>query len=138
VKTHIFIIEDETQIARVLKVELEYEGYQVTVEHDGKAGLETALHSEIEVFLKRNQQHALILIKDYGIGIPEKEIVNIFERFYRVDKARSRETGGHGLGLHIAKSIIKLHKGDIKINSKEGLGTKVELFLPISNENIEN
>ncbi|PFO06650.1 two-component sensor histidine kinase [Bacillus sp. AFS076308] len=94
-------------------------------------------NDKIEVFLKRNQQHAKILIKDYGIGIPEKEIVNIFERFYRVDKARSRETGGHGLGLHIAKSIIKLHKGDIKIKSKEGLGTKVELFLPINNENVE-
>ncbi|MEH7548571.1 sensor histidine kinase [Neobacillus vireti] len=95
-------------------------------------------NDKIEVFLKRNQQHAKILIKDYGIGIPEKEIVNIFERFYRVDKARSRETGGHGLGLHIAKSIIKLHKGDIKIKSKEGLGTTVELFLPINNENVED
>ncbi|MEH7549488.1 MULTISPECIES: response regulator transcription factor [Bacillaceae] len=50
-KTHILIIEDETQIARVLKVELEYEGYQVTVEHDGKAGLETALHSEFDLIL---------------------------------------------------------------------------------------
>ena len=50
-KTHILVIEDETQIARVLKVELEYEGYQVTVEHDGKAGLETALHSEFDLIL---------------------------------------------------------------------------------------
>ena len=95
-------------------------------------------NDKIEVFIKRNQQHAIIHINDYGIGIPEKEIDNIFERFYRVDKARSRETGGHGLGLHIAKSIIKLHKGDIKINSKEGLGTKVELFLPIRDGNVED
>jgi DNA-binding response OmpR family regulator len=51
VKTHILVIEDETQIARVLKVELEYEGFQVTVEHDGKAGLETALQSEIDLIL---------------------------------------------------------------------------------------
>ena len=50
-KTHILVIEDETQIARVLKVELEYEGYQVTIEHDGKAGLETALHSEFDLIL---------------------------------------------------------------------------------------
>lgn len=50
-KTHILVIEDETQIARVLKVELEYEGYQVTVEHDGKAGLETALHTNIDLIL---------------------------------------------------------------------------------------
>ncbi|MED4224455.1 HAMP domain-containing sensor histidine kinase [Neobacillus cucumis] len=91
-------------------------------------------HDKIEVFLERNHENAIIHIKDYGIGIPENEIANIFERFYRVDKARSRETGGSGLGLHIAKSIIKLHKGDIKIKSKEGSGTDVEVLLPISNE----
>ena len=94
-------------------------------------------NEQIEVFINRDSQHAKIRIKDYGIGIPKKEIENIFERFYRVDKARSRETGGSGLGLHIAKSIIKLHKGEIKINSKEGSGTTVELFLPISNRDIE-
>ncbi|MFF2498380.1 sensor histidine kinase [Peribacillus sp. NPDC058075] len=94
-------------------------------------------NDKIEVILERNQQHAIIHIKDYGIGIPEEEIENIFERFYRVDKARSRETGGSGLGLHIAKSIINLHKGEIKIKSKEGSGTNVELLLPISNGNEE-
>ena len=88
-------------------------------------------NDRIEVFLKKDQHHAIIDIKDYGIGIPKEEIDNIFERFYRVDKARSRETGGSGLGLHIAKSIIKLHKGDIKIISKEGSGTNVEFLLPI-------
>jgi two-component system, OmpR family, sensor histidine kinase ArlS len=93
-------------------------------------------NDRIEVFLKKDQHHAIIDIKDYGIGIPKEEIDNIFERFYRVDKARSRETGGSGLGLHIAKSIIKLHKGEIKINSKEGSGTNVELLLPINNENL--
>ncbi|WML57294.1 ATP-binding protein [Neobacillus sp. PS2-9] len=92
-------------------------------------------NDRIEVFLKKDQHHAIIDIKDYGIGIPKEEIDNIFERFYRVDKARSRETGGSGLGLHIAKSIIKLHKGDIKIISKEGSGTNVELLLPINNGN---
>lgn len=93
-------------------------------------------NDRIEVFLKKDQNHAIINIKDYGIGIPKEEIDNIFERFYRVDKARSRETGGSGLGLHIAKSIIKLHKGDIKITSKEGSGTNVELVLPINNGNL--
>lgn len=92
----------------------------------------------IEVFLDKKEKHAMIQIKDYGIGIPVDEIDNIFERFYRVDKARSRETGGSGLGLHIAKRIIKLHKGHLKINSKEGSGTKVELFLPIYNEQIQD
>jgi len=87
--------------------------------------------SIIEMFLERNEHQIIIRVKDYGIGIPQEEIENIFERFYRVDKARSRETGGSGLGLHIAKRIIKLHKGDITISSKEGVGTEVSIYLPI-------
>jgi signal transduction histidine kinase len=90
-------------------------------------------NDKIEVFLEKNEQYAIIRIKDYGIGIPQEELETIFERFYRVDKARSRETGGSGLGLPIAKSILKLHKGEIKIKSNEGFGTEVELFLPIYN-----
>ncbi|MGZ4161759.1 MAG: HAMP domain-containing sensor histidine kinase [Neobacillus sp.] len=94
-------------------------------------------NDKIEVFLEKNKQYAIIRVIDYGIGIPQDEIENIFERFYRVDKARSRETGGSGLGLHIAKSIMKVHKGEIKIKSKEGSGTEVELFLPIYNGKLE-
>jgi two-component system sensor histidine kinase ArlS len=86
---------------------------------------------KIDVFIEKNERYAIVQVRDYGIGIPPDEINNIFERFYRVDKARSRETGGSGLGLHIAKSIVKLHKGEIKISSKEGSGTKIELFLPL-------
>lgn len=89
-------------------------------------------NDKIEVYLEKNEQYAIIRVKDYGIGISQEEILNIFERFYRVDKARSRETGGSGLGLHIAKSIMKLHKGEINIKSTEGLGTEVELLLPKS------
>jgi two-component system, OmpR family, sensor histidine kinase ArlS len=92
-------------------------------------------NDKIEVTLKKNGPYAIISIKDYGIGIPQADIENIFERFYRVDKARSRESGGTGLGLYIAKSIMKLHKGEIKIESKEGFGTNVRLFLPIKTEN---
>jgi two-component system, OmpR family, sensor histidine kinase ArlS len=86
---------------------------------------------KIDVFLEKNEQDVIIRVKDYGIGIPQDEIINIFERFYRVDKARSRETGGTGLGLNIAKSIMKLHKGEIKITSEEGIGTEVLLLFPI-------
>lgn len=85
----------------------------------------------IDVFIEKDKQHAIIRVKDYGIGIPQEEINNIFERFYRVDKARSRETEGSGLGLNIAKSIMTLHKGEIKITSKEGVGTELVLFLPL-------
>ncbi|WP_129730509.1 HAMP domain-containing sensor histidine kinase [Ectobacillus funiculus] len=87
---------------------------------------------KIEMFLEQNEDDVVIRVKDYGIGIPNKEIKHIFERFYRVDKARSRETGGTGLGLAIAKNIMKQHKGEIKIRSEEGKGTEVELFIPAS------
>ncbi|MGG0655526.1 sensor histidine kinase [Rummeliibacillus pycnus] len=87
-------------------------------------------NERIEVFLEKNDQSVIVCVKDYGIGIPEDEKNHIFERFYRVDKARSRETGGTGLGLSIAKSIITQHNGEITINSKEGIGTEVKLLLP--------
>ncbi|RXY98425.1 HAMP domain-containing sensor histidine kinase [Fictibacillus sp. S7] len=87
--------------------------------------------SKIEVTVGEDEGDAFIRVKDSGVGIPEEDLDNIFERFYRVDKARSRETGGTGLGLSIAKTIMKLHRGDIFIQSKEGKGTEVELRIPV-------
>jgi len=94
-------------------------------------------NDKVHVFLQRNEKHVMIHVKDYGIGIPQEEIHSIFERFYRVDKARSRETGGTGLGLYIAKSIMKLHGGEISIYSKEGEGSEVVLSFPANSEGQE-
>jgi two-component system phosphate regulon sensor histidine kinase PhoR len=71
-----------------------------------------------------------VIVEDSGIGIPEKDIPRIFERFYRVDKARSRELGGTGLGLSIVKHIVERHDGDVGVESIEGAGSKFYFSIP--------
>jgi len=75
-----------------------------------------------------------IKVKDNGIGIPEEDIPHLFERFYRVEKARSSETGGTGLGLSISNEIITAHGGIIKVDSRLDNGTTVYIYLPTSGE----
>jgi two-component system sensor histidine kinase SenX3 len=67
---------------------------------------------------------------DHGIGIPGRDLERVFERFYRVDRARSRETGGTGLGLAIVRHVASNHKGEVRVASREGEGSVFTLRLP--------
>ena len=78
----------------------------------------------------------MISVRDNGMGIAEGEQGRIFERFYRVDKARSREMGGAGLGLSIAQWIVQQHHGKIMVESTLGAGSIFRVLLPLAAENI--
>ena len=85
---------------------------------------------KIEIYAGSSGKSVFVRVTDNGIGIPEKDLPRLFERFYRVDKARSRESGGTGLGLSIAREILSQHRGEIKIDSVYGEGTDVRITLP--------
>jgi signal transduction histidine kinase len=72
-----------------------------------------------------------VSVSDTGIGIPEEDLPYVFERFYRVDKSRSRANGGAGLGLSIAASIVQAHNGRTVVSSKPGEGTTFDVYLPV-------
>lgn len=80
---------------------------------------------DIIINFKTKGKYGILEIQDFGIGISKEDIKNVFDRFYRADKARNREKGGTGLGLSIAKWIVESHEGIINIYSEEGKGTKV-------------
>ena len=84
----------------------------------------------IKIFDQLSSGEIKVIIEDSGMGIPQRDISRIFERFYRVDKARSRELGGTGLGLSIVKHIVELHGGSVGVDSTEGLGSKFWFILP--------
>ena len=86
---------------------------------------------EIKITLKKEKKTAIISVIDRGIGIPKEELPKIFDRFYRVDKARSRKYGGTGLGLSLAKEIANAISATIDIDSSPGLGTSVSIRLPL-------
>jgi len=92
------------------------------------------------VFISSNQleEGCEIRVVDNGIGIPKDDIDKIFDRFYRVDKSRSRQTGGTGLGLPIVKSLMNRLGGSISMSSEKGKGTEVDLFIPNFREEFSN
>ena len=85
----------------------------------------------VEIELFKEKKRAVIVVRDNGVGIAPEDVDRIFDRFYRVDKARSRETGGTGLGLSIAHSAIVFHNGTIDVESTPGEGSEFRIILPL-------
>ncbi len=88
----------------------------------------------IHLTLDQTGGEVRVTVRDTGIGIPAKDMGHIFTRFYRGDRSRSRRTGGYGLGLPIARTILTAHSGRIRVTSREGAGTTVEVLLPAAGE----
>jgi len=86
--------------------------------------------SPVEVVVTTRDRDVEIAVRDHGIGIPSRDIDRIFERFYRVDRARSRDTGGTGLGLAIVRHVAVNHDGDVRVESRQGEGSTFTLTLP--------
>ncbi|WP_285395457.1 two-component system histidine kinase PnpS [Lysinibacillus sp. fls2-241-R2A-57] len=87
-------------------------------------------NTTVTIRLKENETYGIIEIEDQGIGIEKHEIARVFERFYRVDRARSRNSGGTGLGLAIVKHLIEAHHGRIQVESEVSVGTKMIVMIP--------
>ncbi|WMJ87745.1 HAMP domain-containing sensor histidine kinase [Anaerocolumna sp. MB42-C2] len=132
-------------IAKKNNIELIYESFRPVIAEVDEVKLSLALSNLIENAIKYNvedgwvrvslnadHKYFYVKVADSGIGIPEDAQDFIFDRFYRVDKARSRGTGGTGLGLSITKNAIHMHKGAIKVYSKENEGTTFTVRVPIN------
>jgi len=89
----------------------------------------------VVVVVTDDDDHAVVLVEDNGAGVPADALPHLFERFYRVDKARSRQMGGAGLGLAIVKSIVVAHGGQVKVESAEGKGSRFLVELPLLKDN---
>ncbi len=132
-------------IAKKQNIEMIYESFRPVVAEIDEVKLSLGISNLIENAIKYNvedgwvrvslnadHKYFFIKVSDSGIGIPEEALDSIFERFYRVDKARSRGTGGTGLGLAITKNVILMHHGAIKVYSKEGEGTTFNVRIPLN------
>jgi signal transduction histidine kinase len=93
------------------------------VRHTGRGG-------RVDIGLTTDEDEAVVTVTDTGVGIPTRDLPRIFERFYRVDRARSRETGGTGLGLSIVRHVAENHGGRVSVDSELGRGTRFEVRLP--------
>lgn len=132
-------------IAQKRDVELVYESLRPVTAAIDEVKMTLVLSNLVENAVKYNKEHGwvkvtldadhrffTVVVADSGIGIPKESIDHIYERFYRVDKSRSREIGGTGLGLAITRSAIMMHRGSIRVESVEGEGTTFTVKIPLS------
>ena len=139
------ILKRLSPIAKKLNIEMIYESFRPVMAEVDEVKLSLAISNLIENAIKYNvidgwvrvslnadHKYFYVKVSDSGIGIPEEDQDLIFERFFRVDKARSRGTGGTGLGLSITKNVILMHKGAVKIFSRENEGTTFTVRVPIN------
>ena len=132
-------------IARRRNVELIYESIREVTADVDEVKLSLAINNLVENAIKYNieggwvhvtldadHKYFFVKVSDSGIGIPEEFQEHVFERFYRVDKARSRETGGTGLGLAITRKVILMHHGAVRLMSKEGEGSTFTVRIPLN------
>lgn len=137
VMKHLKPIADKKQVSMNFE---EYEKVQILVDQGkmqqcliniiNNAIQYTPEGGHVTIQLTQDKNEVLIAVKDTGIGIPEADIPKVFDRFYRVDRARARTTGGSGLGLSIVKQIVMLHNGSIHVESTVNVGTTVFIHLP--------
>ena len=131
-------------IAKRRDVQLVYESLRPVTASVDEVKLTLALSNLVENAIKYNKEHGFVKVtldadhqfftvkvEDSGVGIPKEALEHIYERFYRVDKSRSREIGGTGLGLAITRSAILMHRGSIKVASIEGEGTDFTVKIPL-------
>ncbi len=139
------ILKRLTPIARKRNIEITYESKREVMADVDEVKLSLAISNLVENAIKYNHEEGkvrltldadhkffYVQVADTGVGIPKEFQERVFERFYRVDKARSRETGGTGLGLSITKNIILLHQGAIRLKSEEGEGTTFTVRIPLN------
>ncbi|MDQ4105840.1 MAG: cell wall metabolism sensor histidine kinase WalK, partial [Actinomycetota bacterium] len=88
--------------------------------------------ARVDISIEEADSSLTVQISDTGVGIPEEDLGQLFDRFYRVNKDRSRSTGGSGLGLAIAREIVALHGGDIEVESEVGVGSTFRVRIPKS------
>ena len=142
------IIKTVRPLANQRNINLSYESYRDVMADIDQVKLALAISNLVENAVKYNvengwircslnEDHKYFYIKvaDSGVGIPDDAKDKVFDRFYRVDKARSRDTGGTGLGLSITRSIINAHRGTIKLYSEAGKGTTFTVRIPLKQDN---